>query len=698
MKHLQIVCLIILFLQSAQAQLLDDFSDGDFSNNPTWTGEGNEFIVNEDFRLQSNGMDEDTSILYTAVEIPDSTVWEIEFQMDFAPSNNNRLRIYLQANSTNFPEVNGYFIEVGEGGTDDALTLYRSDGTDKFEIAKGTLGALGTNPAFAKIRVQRSNNGDWAIFANYDNGNILTLDATGFDNTYLGGNLFFGVWCKYTNSNKDNFSFDNIAITEFLPDVSPPEVLEANIISLNKIVLTFNEFLDSTSAVDINNYFINNGIGNPASATWIASAPGIVTLILNDDLTNQTTYDLQIQNIKDQEENAITTVNIPLNVNFEPLEIISALAVSPTEIEIEFSDPVDFTTGSLASNYAINNGIGNPATVNIDPMEPFIVSLDLAQPLINSNAYILNVEGVKNDLGIPMSPQEIPFDFLIGVDIEPQDLVINEILFNPTTGGSDYVELYNRSDKFLDVSDLFISNTTRTSARDKNIEMAYIMQPGEYIVFTKDRDFVLNNYMVENPNFLFENNLPAFNDAEGNVSIFTQYGLDTVMIDSFDYSEDFHYLLIDDEEGISLERISFDATTQNASSWHSASTIVGGGTPTYQNSQFRPDNPANEIFTVSDKVFSPNGDGFKDFLAIDYNLETQGNLVTINIFDAKGRLVKTLFKNELLALNGTLKWDGLTDEGRKARIGIYIILAEIFSPEKEAMQFKTTCVVGGKLD
>jgi len=73
-------------------------------------------------------------------------------------------------------------------------------------------------------------------------------------------------------------------------------------------------------------------------------------------------------------------------------------------------------------------------------------------------------------------------------------------------------------------------------------------------------------------------------------------------------------------------------------------------------------------------------------------------LATINIFDAKGRLVKTLFENELLALEGTLKWNGLTNDGRKARIGIYIILAEIFSPEKDVMQFKSTCVVGGKLD
>jgi len=699
MKHLQILCLLLLVFQSLTAQLAEDFSDGNFTTNPTWNGDEGDFIVNGDFRLQLDSPTApDTSLLYSAVEIPDSAVWEMEFNMNFAPSGNNRLRIFLQANTTNFPDVNGYYLQVGESGAEDALTLFRSDGTSQSQVAKATLGTLSTAPAMAKVRVQRSNNGDWAIFANYENGNVLTLEATGFDDTYTGGNLFFGLWCKYSSSNSSNFSFDNIAITEFTPDLTAPQILEVTPNSLSEIKLSFDEALDSTSAVNVSNYLINNGIGNPTTASWNSSVPGNVILTLNNNLTNQTSYNLEIQNVKDQEENAISIASIPFNINFETLEVINVMAVSLTEIELEFNNPVNLTTGSLSINYTINNGIGNPAIVNVDAMEPFRVSLDLAQPLVNATDYILTVGNVETEIGIVMLQQDIPFSFLVGVEIEPQDLIINEILFNPITGGSDYVEIYNRSDKFLDISDLFISNTQRTSGRDKDIATTYIMEPSEYIVLTSNRDFVLQNYTVENPDVVFENSLPGFNDAGGNVSLFTQYGLDTVMIDSFEYTEDLHYLLIDDNEGISLERISFDASTQSTSNWHSASTIVGGGTPTYQNSQFRSQNPADEIFNIADKVFSPDGDGYKDFLAIDYNLEAQGYIATINIFDAKGRLVKSLFQNELLALEGSLKWDGLTDDGRKARLGIYIVLAEIFSPEKEVMQFKTTCVVGGKLD
>ena len=241
MKQTLLLILLLIFSISLSGQLSDDFSDGDFTNNPTWQGDLNNFIVNGDGELQLNTSDSDTSILYTAVEMPDSTVWEMDFKMEFAPSTNNRLRIYLQSSTTNYPDVDGYFLEIGESGATDRLTLFRSDAGNKTEIAAATESALGTAPAIAKVKITRSKTGEWAIFANYDNGSILNLEATAFDDTYLGGNLFFALWCKNTSTNSQAFFFDNITITSLQPDVTPPSVLQVTPISLTELDISFDE-------------------------------------------------------------------------------------------------------------------------------------------------------------------------------------------------------------------------------------------------------------------------------------------------------------------------------------------------------------------------------------------------------------------------------------------------------------------------
>jgi len=698
MKQALLFIFLLSFFTPSNAQLSENFSDGDLTSNPTWQGDLNDFITNANEELQLNSSGSDTSILFTAVEMPDTIIWEFEFNLDFAPSNNNRMRIYLQSNTANYPDVEGYYVEVGQTGSEDALRLFRTDGGNSTELAAAMSGALGSQPAMAKVKITRNQDGEWAIFTSYDGSDVLNLEANAVDDTYLGGSWFFGIWCKYTSTNAEKFFFDDIIISSLVPDVTPPQIVSVIPTSVNTLEVNFDEPIDSTTAVDLGNYFVNNSIGSPQSATWSANNQATVNLTYNNTFTNLTNYLLDVQNVEDQVGIPLIAASVPFQLMFDELELVNVIAINESELEIEFNKPIENITGSLTTNYSIDQGVGTPLQVTVDVVEPFRVFLELGQNLANGQTYNLQVENIKDLDGLTIATQSLPFDFLIGVEIEPGDLVINEILFNPTTGGNDFVELYNNSDKFLNISDLIISNTTRTTGRDKDVEVSHIMKPREYVAITSGRDFILNNYTVQDSDVLFENSLPLFNDANGNVSISTQYNMDTVVIDAFDYDVDFHYPFLDDKEGTSLERISFDALTQSRSNWHSASTLAGGATPTYQNSQLRPTNPADEIFNLADNVFSPDEDGFKDFLLIDYSLENPGYVINLNIYDAKGRLIRTLFRNELLAVEGTLKWDGLTDDGGRARIGIYVILAEIFTPDGDVMEFKKTCVVAANLE
>ena len=176
-------------------------------------------------------------------------------------------------------------------------------------------------------------------------------------------------------------------------------------------------------------------------------------------------------------------------------------------------------------------------------------------------------------------------------------------------------------------------------------------------------------------------------------------GNERVTIDSFNYNEDFHYTLLDDEEGVSLERNSFLGGSDDPENWHSASEAAGFATPGYQNSQFLLLNTGqNDPFELANKIFSPNNDGNNDLLVITYELELPGYVASIKIFDAKGRIVKNLARNLLLGTKGFVKWDGTNGDSELASLGIYIILLELIHPSGDKRTFKKVCVLADYLN
>ena len=184
-------------------------------------------------------------------------------------------------------------------------------------------------------------------------------------------------------------------------------------------------------------------------------------------------------------------------------------------------------------------------------------------------------------------------------------------------------------------------------------------------------------------------------DKTGNITL----RVDGATIDSFDYSESFHYPLLDTKEGVSLERISANAPTQDEGNWHSAASTAGFATPTYRNSQFvdRP-NALEQMIDIPNTTFSPDGDGFEDVLLINYQLDGSGYTLNLQVYDSQGRLVRRLANNEILAASGSLKWDGVTDDSNRSRLGIYVLWFELFTPKGDVERDKRAVVLAGRLE
>ena len=92
--------LLLIFLLSSfisYAQLTDDFSDGNFTSNPAWTGDTAQFIVNGAKQLQLNSSGAGTSVSSTSNNLSslDSIEWHSAIQLTFAPSSDNYGRVYL---------------------------------------------------------------------------------------------------------------------------------------------------------------------------------------------------------------------------------------------------------------------------------------------------------------------------------------------------------------------------------------------------------------------------------------------------------------------------------------------------------------------------------------------------------------------------------------------------------------------------
>ncbi len=385
------------------------------------------------------------------------------------------------------------------------------------------------------------------------------------------------------------------------------------------------------------------------------------------------------------------------------LDDLDVLLVYPlfgaTEIEVTFNKSLDLTNATDLNNYEIE-GL-SILKAEVQPQLFNRVILTLADQLLPQTIYTLEIKTSLSDCkGSPVS-EEIIAPFGLPEVYDPLDIVINEVLFNPQTGGVDFVELYNRSEKIIDISNLLIANRDTNKQIDKVVPVSnnFLLLPDQYVVLTSDPEDIKSRYDVENPKAMVSVDLPTYPDKEGTVVLYYTKGAQSIFIDEFSYQQDYHNPLLDVKDGSSLERISPENLTQDPDNWHTAAASAGLATPTYLNSQYSVE-VANgtELIILPYTTFSPDSDGFRDFLSIQYQTPQSGFLANVKIFDTKGREVQTLTRNELLGTNGILQWDGTTAEGRKARIGIYLLWIELFHPDGQVESFRKNCVLAGQLN
>ncbi len=375
-------------------------------------------------------------------------------------------------------------------------------------------------------------------------------------------------------------------------------------------------------------------------------------------------------------------------------KLLKAYAIDPTIINLVFDEPLNTTTASIPVNYSISDGIGIP--VNATAISPSFdkVELNLATPLAANKVYTITVSNVTDCLGNTIGSNNKTARVGLTDVADSLDVIINEILFNPPPNGFDYVEIYNRSNKIINLQETYLANRNTAGTISSITQLStepHLIFPQDFIVVTENMDWVKNTFITKNPGaFATVGSLPSYSDDKGNVILLNAQGKIT---DDLSYSDKWHFKLLDNKEGVALERIDYSAHTQQEANWHSAATSVNYGTPTYQNSQFRINDGVQGEVKLSPEIVSPDNDGQDDFATMEYNFPEAGYVASITIFDANGRPVRFLQRNALCGTSGSFRWDGLGERNQQLATGVYIVLTEVFNLAGKKKQFKKTIVV-----
>jgi hypothetical protein len=766
LKYFWLLILLIPAL-NVKGQFSDDFTDGNFTQNPEWLGDTGRFEVNTAGQLQLIAPGAGLSALVTSNMMLKRTEWSFWVKLSFNTSTNNYARVYLVSDTSNLKgPVNGYFLQIG--GSNDSISFFKQTGTQIAKLFQANFSCTNHPTNDLRFKMIHDSLGIWTLFAD-NTGGMNFLEEGHCIDPGIPSTSWFGIYCQYTSSNSTKFFFDDfyvgvirtdtiyqektwdVIMDEIMADPDPvnglPESEYVELynrtpfpLNLSGWTLEYGSSVKTFPGTTIAPYgyliLTNDTIMNKYGPCVIlfssrSSLPNEgTTLILKNSsgkIIHTVTYSsdwyqdpskenggwslemidpgnpcgckdnwIASKDAKGGTPGTINSVHASQPDKIKPY-LKRAWIVSDKIIGTEFSESIDSLSLNDANQWFLDEDGFTPIKVSLVPPGYNSVYLTLPEPLEKNHIYLLSCKDPPTDcvgnyldtartvrIGLPDS-------------IFSDDLIINEILANPVTNGAKFIEIFNRSEKVLNLQELALGlfdSIQNTGSDMKPIsESGFLSFPGSFFVLTKDPDDIMKRYYSPDPDaFIRMVTMPSIKSDNGTVVLARKN--DGVIIDRVNYSTVMYSDLLITTNGVSLERINPLLPSEDITNWHSASESCGFATPAYKNSEFLKLDPDKDAVSLSCSVFTPDNDGKDDVLIIRFNLDSPGYLVNITIFNAKGICVRSLIKNRLLSNEDGIIWDGMDKNNKKSPVGIYILSIELIKPDGKVSHIKKTCVLG----
>ncbi|MEN9395131.1 MAG: hypothetical protein RL362_1352, partial [Bacteroidota bacterium] len=372
-----------------------------------------------------------------------------------------------------------------------------------------------------------------------------------------------------------------------------------------------------------------------------------------------------------------------------PPKLLELVPLAPNVLQVFFNEGMDST--QLAAAIIETVPPLNIYKRAIYGAHPSMMTLIFSDNLVGGQVYAIQMQQLSDCW---MNQTDIQANFVLPQTPALGDLVINELLVDPLTGGSDWIEVYNSSEKWIDLMDWRLANFDNGVVDNfQSVTQHFYLAPHEYAVLGSDSSFVKQHYPFAVSGRFVQLETPAYAVDSGTVLL---YYFDQLM-DTVSYSNEWHFALLESSDGVSLERVRTEGPSNQREYWHSAAEAIGFASPGMKNSQDMQGNLAGD-FALSSNIVSPDNDGKDDVLEFTYTMLEPGMLGTLVLYDDEGRVVKKIFSNELLGISGSVTWDGITEEQYKASIGTYIAVFSAFALNgQSAVNKRKAFVVAGRL-
>jgi len=381
---------------------------------------------------------------------------------------------------------------------------------------------------------------------------------------------------------------------------------------------------------------------------------------------------------------------VSVNPDVDNPKIENVFPIDSTTLSVVFSEPVLTETGKTG-DWSLDRA-GVIEGLAVDPLKRIyrLIITSLKKGII----YELTAPGLLCDAA---GNELVNNCFRFGIPQEAgyNDLVINEVLFDPLPWEKEFVEIYNRSDKVLDASSFVLISVNRHTGDTGKVSLlsedGRCILPGTYYAISVAGKGLTETYPSAEPDFIFQPvSMPVMPDDEGILLLCKR---DLTLVDRLHYSSGMHFDLLFNTEGISLERIDPNRPTHDNANWHSASGVSGWGTPGALNSVTVPDYKSTSGINLSSRKISPDNDGHEDILKVRILFNSGNPLITAQIYNDRGYLVRTLINNLTSGTDATLYWDGSMQNGSVVKEGIYIIFVRAIHPSGKISVWKDVCTV-----